>query len=50
MDSLSYTSSQKIECEESSNGVVLGLRLEKNRRNYPLISSEKRWITIFQGP
>ena len=41
MASSSDTSSQKIEGEESSIGVVLGLCVEKLIIKYPSISSEK---------
>ena len=48
--SSSDTSSRIFEDEEPSIGVVLGLRFEKIRRKYPSRSSERIWVTTFQGP
>ena len=47
--SSSDTSSRNFEGEESSIGVFLGLRLERLRSKHPLKSSERIWVTIFQG-
>ena len=50
MASLLNTLSRNFEGEESSIEVVLGLRFEKLRINYPSGYSERRWVTKFQGP